>query len=159
MNTLYYNLTSNENTGQSYQLKEKIKISQGLTRVQYNLNDLYQETSQIIKIEANFNDKSPIYIRDYRFDTNYDILEEPIIHDFSPVHDNDSVIYYPTVYITYLDFTILSIQTPIKIKKPSFYSEHKRMVISDIQFIDEMDDPIFATLRNKNGDIINLKIK
>jgi len=160
MNTLNYTLTAvAENIGTSYKIVEKIKVSQGLTRVDYDLSGLYNQNLQIIKVELDFNDNSPIYTRDYSFDNTYDILQEHIIHDFHEVRDYDSVIYYPSFTITYLNFSVLTIQTPIKIKKPSFYSEHKRMVISDIQFIDDVDDSIFATLRNKNGDIINLKIK
>jgi len=53
----------------------------------------------------------------------------------------------------------LDIELPKIISRPTFYSEHKNLTVSSIQFIDEVDDPIFATFQTANGDILNLKIK
>ena len=164
MNNLYYNLTGTNINQTSYVfVTEPLKTMKGATTVTFDLKKIITHGFGVVNITVNFNDKSPNYVRDFRYEEGYNILEENIVHTYMPSKDYDMVIYRPTISVTFLNnystFTELDIFVPIRISKPSFYSEHKRLMISSIQLIDEPDDPVFATLQKSNGDILNLKIK
>jgi hypothetical protein len=112
-----------------------------------------------VKIILDFNDGSPLYVKDYNFnESNFDIFE-PIKHVYNPTNETYNIIYYPTIFITYSNFTKFIYQIPIKIAKDSFHSNLGKIEIASSQFIDTLDDSIFLTLDTSKGDIINLKIK
>lgn len=164
MNTLYYNLTGTQITQKPYvTITEKIKVSKGITVVTFSLKELTVHGYGAVNITVDFGDNTPKYIRDFKFEEGYDILEEDIVHKYIPDERYDNTLFYPVISITFLNnystFTLLDIEIPIRISRPSFYSEHKNLTVSSIQFVDETDDPMFATFQTANGDILNLKIK
>ena len=160
MNTVYYTLTSQYN-GINHVSLEDIKVSKGKTNVIFDISKLPNINSNIIKVQLLFGDGSPDFERNYTFSENYNILEEKIHHIYYPDTDPEyfSIIYYPTIVITYSNFNQLVFQLTLKIGKSSVFSDYKGAVVSSIQFIDDENDSIFAGLESLDGDILNLKIK
>jgi hypothetical protein len=106
-----------------------------------------------------FGDDSPNFERNYEFKDNYNILDGLIRHIYRPDTEFFSIVYYPTIIITYSNFKQLVFQLNLKISKSSVFTDYKGVVVSSIQFVDDDDDSIFAVLESLNGDILNLKIK
>jgi len=158
MNTIYYTLTSND-IGINKIVFEDIRVSKGETEIVINFSQLSNINQNIIKIEIDYGDSSPIYERNYNFNQDFNILQESVRHIYYPNQQFDNVIYYPTIIITYSNFTQLIIQLTLKVAKSSVFSDYKSVSVSSIQFVDDEDDSIFAVLESFNGDILNLKIK
>jgi hypothetical protein len=158
MNTIYYTLTSEYN-GINYVDIKDIEISKGKTEVTFDLSQLSNQNSNIIRIEIVFGDGSPNFEKNYAFEENYNILSEKIRHIYYPDSEYSNIIYYPTVVVTYSNFNQLIFQLTLKISKSSIFSDYKGVVVSSIQFIDDEDNSIFTALESLNGDILNLKIK
>lgn len=135
-----------------------IRYFKGITDVTFNLDNLVSSSNNIIKIDIDFNDGTPITTREFNFSQKKLILE-PIHHTFKPSNTHHYIIYYPTIYITYSNFQKNAFQFPIRISKPSFFKNQKHLSISSCQFIDNSENSMFVTLEDSNGDILNLKIK
>lgn len=144
-------------------LNQSIKINsiryfKGITDVTFIFDNLASSLSDVIKIDIDFNDGSPLLTKEFNFlDKNY--ILSPVSHEFKPSDTHHYIIYYPTIYITYSNFVKDIYQFPIRVSKPSFYKNQKHLSISSCQFIDNSDNSMFVTLEDSKGDILNLKIK
>ena len=158
MNTVYYTLTSEYN-GVNYISFDDVKVCKGETEVVIDASRLPNIDSNIIKVEVDFGDETPVFERNYEFRENYNILSDLIRHVYHPDTISFNIIYYPTIIITYTNFSQLIFQLTLKISKSSIFSDYKGVVVSSAQFVDDEDDSIFTVLESLNGDILNLKIK
>lgn len=156
MNTIY-NLPINFN-GAEIGFVEPSRKFKGKTEITYDFEEISSGSNSIIKIIIDFNDSTPLLTKDYSF-TNKDKIKEIVKHTFIPSPQYQNIVYYPTIYVTFSNFSRFVYQTPIKIGKESFYSSYKRLNIASCQFLDNLDDSIFVTLDTSNGDILNLKLK
>jgi len=164
MNSLYYTLSAPSLKEQvDTVIYEDLRVFKGTTSITYDLQKLYPYSHDIIKLTIDFGDGSIPIVKNYRFDDitdqNLEILKKPIIHEYIPRSDVDYVVYYPTLTMRYSNFKTLTIEMPIRLSRPSYYTEYRNLTISSIQFIDDENDSIFTTLQTANGDILNLKIK
>jgi hypothetical protein len=144
-------------------LNQAIKINniryfKGITELTFNLDNLQNSFADVIKIDVDFNDGTPILIKEFNFLDKNQILD-PITHKYKPSDTHHYIIYYPTIYITYSNFLKDIYQFPIRVSKPSFFKNQKYLSVSSCQFIDNSDNSMFVTLEDSRGDILNLKIK
>jgi len=158
MNTIYYTLTSEYNSI-NYVSIDDVKVSKGKTEVIFDISQLPNQNSNIIRTEIIFGDSSPNFEKNYIFEENFNILREKVRHIYYPDTVNSNIIYYPTIVVTYSNFNQLIFQLTLKIAKSSILSDYRGVVVSSIQFVDDEDDSIFTVLESLNGDILNLKIK
>jgi hypothetical protein len=142
---------------ESRELSDSLRKFKGETEITFDFNG--EGAFFPVKIILDFNDGSPVYTRDYNFNESDFNMFEPIKHMYNPSNVEYNIIYYPTIFITYANFTKFIYQMPIKIAKDSFHSNLGKIEIASSQFIDTSDDSIFLTLDTSKGDIINLKIK
>lgn len=150
MNTVYTILTSLS----VYPLR-KFK---GETDIVFQLSSINPGNSTVISVEMNFADGTNPYRREYDFSADGTILNENIVHTFVP-KTADNIAYYPTLTLTYSDFTQKKWQMPMFIYKESFYSEYNRLYIHSTQFIDTSSNDIFAIFESSNGETVVGKLK
>ena len=134
-----------------------LRSFKGSVDIIYNLSEVSQGNYEIIKIEADFNDGSPIIIKNYEFGKN--LGSELITHTLRPSNKTNTIIYYSTLYITFSNFKRFIYQTPILVAQESFYTLYKNLDIASCQFLDNSENHLFVTFDTENGDILNLIIK
>lgn len=154
----YYKLAAVYN-GEEGAKEELIRIFKGETEISIDLSDAAEGAFYIVKIIVNFNDGSPLLVKEYDISEHRKIVKDLITHKFYPSSEKDFKYYYPTVYITYSNFKQFIYQIPIKIMKDSMYSYYKNIEIDSCQFIDDKDNSLFVNFCSINGDILRLKIK
>jgi hypothetical protein len=130
----------------------------GATEITYDLYDISEGDSEIIQIIADFNDGTALLRREYN-NNDKNLIKLPIKHIFETHLNTHSVVYYPTLYITFSNFKKFIYQTPILIAKDSFYSKYSNLDIASCQFIDNSENSMFVTFDTQDGSILNLKIK
>jgi hypothetical protein len=138
-------------------IEDLIRKFKGEIEITFNLKDISEGDYEIINITVDFNDNTPLYIREYNFNENIGAL--PIKHKFKPSLNTYNIIYYPTIYITFSNFKRFIYQTPILIAQESFYTKYQNLNIANSQFIDNIENSMFVTFDTEYGDILNLKIK
>lgn len=156
MNKIY--TISSEYNGLSARYIEPIRVFKGMTDISYDIEGISSGNTSIIKIIADFNDGTELLSLDYSF-INQESIKIPITHRFKPSEVYQFAIYYPTIFITFSNFTTFVYQTPLKIAKESFYSEYERLDVASCQFIDNAENSMFVIFDTGKGDILNLKIK
>lgn len=157
MNT-YYKLAAVYN-GEEGAKEENTRIFKGETEISIDLSDAAEGAFYIVKIIVNFNDGSPILIKEYDMKEHRKIVKDLIKHKYYPSFEKDFKYFYPTVYITYSNFKQFIYQIPIKIMKDSIYSYYKNIEIGSCQFIDDTSNSLFVNFCTLSGDILRLKIK
>jgi hypothetical protein len=157
MNTIY-TLGSQYNGTQGGKV-EPIRVFKGETEITFDLTDLAEGAYSIAKIIIDFNDDTPLFIKEYTFGENQGIASEVFKRKYSPNIDNYYIVYYPTVYITYSNFNQFKYQAVVKIAKESFYSEYENLEVGAAQFVDNQQNSVFAILDSAKGDNFNLIIK
>jgi len=140
------------------QYKETIRYYKGVNQIFFDLSLVHSTENPIVKIDIDFNEGSDIITRIYNYN-NHDEIINLISNEFYPNPDYQEVIYFPTMYIKYLDGTDFAWQCPIKITKNSFFGEFSNIEIGSCQFIDDNNNSLFVTLDTGIGDILNIKIK
>lgn len=138
---------------------EDIRVFKGETEISFNLSELAEGTYSVAKIIIDFNDGSPLLIKEYTFGDNRKIVSEIFKRTYYPDANNYYIVYYPTVYITYSNFNQFIYQSVIKIAKESFYSEYENLEIGAAQFVDNSQNSVFTILDSAKGDNFNLVIK
>ena len=139
--------------------EDKPRYFKGETELIYDFSVVGVGNYSVIKIIADFNDKSPLYIREFDYLDKDSITNIPITHKYYPNSEFDNIFYFPTFYIYYSNFKRFVYQTPIRITKESFYSRYKRLTINSAQFIDDSNNSLFVSFQTREGDILNTKIK
>jgi hypothetical protein len=152
-----YNIPSQYN-GINQGYVESLRSFKGNTEIVYNFDEVSSGGWPIIKIIIDFNDDTPLLIKDFSF-KNKDKIQEIVRHRYIPSKEYQNIVYYPTMYITFANFSTFVYQTPIKIGRESFYSAYKRLNVASCQFLDNSEHSTFLTLDTSKGDILNLKIK
>jgi hypothetical protein len=152
-----FKLSSNyENYPIGYQ--EPMRYFKGVNELLFDVSELHSEINPIVKLDIDFNDGSKVISKFYNFKYP-DKVVEIISNTYNPESDVQNIIYYPTIFIQFLNGKEFVYQCPIKIAKNSFYSEFLKIDIAGVQFIDNVDNSLFVTLDTKSGDILNIKIK
>jgi hypothetical protein len=75
----------------------------------------------IAKIIADFNDDTPLYKEFFSY-KDQENTNKIISHTYHPSDIEYNIVYYPTFYITFANFSTLIYQAILKISKESFYS-------------------------------------
>lgn len=156
MNT-NYNIPSQYN-GVNIGFADVLRMFKGSTEISYNFDEISSSIQPIIKIVIDFNDDTPLLKKYFSF-KNMHSIKEIVKHTYNPSTIYQNIVYYPTIYITFSNFSTFIYQTPIKISKDSFYSGYKRLNVASCQFLDNSDNSTFIILDTPDGDILNLKIK
>lgn len=138
---------------------EPIRIFKGETEILFNFLELAEGEFSIAKIIIDFNDDSPLLIKEYTFEDDRKIVSEIFKRTYYPDINNYYIVYYPTIYITYANFNQFKYQAVIKIAKESFYSQYENLEIGAAQFLDNSKNSIFTILDSAKGDNFNLVIK
>lgn len=138
--------------------QEPMRYFKGVNELYFDVSELHTEINPIVKLDIDFNDGSKVISKFYNF-KYADKVVEVISNTFNPQKDFQLIIYYPTIFIKFLDGKEFVYQCPIKISKNSFYSQFSKIDIAGVQFIDNVDNSLFVTLDTKIGDILNIKIK
>lgn len=157
MNTIY-TLGSQYNGTQGGKVEE-VRVFKGETEITFDLTDLAEGEYSIAKIIIDFNDDTPLFIKEYTFVDSQRIVSELFKRKYYPNIDNYYIVYYPTVYITYSNFNQFKYQAVVKIAKESFYSEYENLEVGAAQFVDNQQNSVFAILDSAKGDNLNLIIK
>lgn len=157
MNTIY-TLGTQYNGTQGGKV-ESVRVFKGETEITFDLSDLAEGEYSIAKIIIDFNDDTPLFIKEYTFGDNAGIASEVFKRKYYPNVDNYYIVYYPTVYITYSNFNQFKYQAVVKIAKESFYSEYENLEVGAAQFVDNPQNSVFAILDSAKGDNFNLIIK
>jgi hypothetical protein len=157
MNTIY-TLGSQYNGTQGGKIEE-MRVFKGETEITFDLTDLAEGEYSIAKIIIDFNDDTPLFIKEYRFGDSQRIVSEVFKRKYYPNLNNYYIVYYPTIYITYSNFNQFKYQSVIKIAKESFYSEYENLEVGAAQFVDNHQNDVFAVLDSAKGDNFNLIIK
>lgn len=138
--------------------KEGIRVFKGETDITIDISVVHLLNNPIIKMDIDFNDDTEILTKCYDFAYPTKIAE-PIVHTFSPDKITQNVIYFPTVFMKFLNGDEFIYQCPIKISKSSFYNDYFNLNVGNAQFIDNSINSLFCTLDTAKGDILNIKIK
>lgn len=138
---------------------EPIRIFKGETEILFNFLELAEGEFSIAKIIIDFNDDSPLLIKEYTFGDDRKVVSEIFKRTYYPDINNYYIVYYPTIYITYSNFNQFKYQAVIKIAKESFYSQYENLEIGAAQFLDNSKNSIFTILDSAKGDNFNLIIK
>jgi len=157
MNTIY-TLGSQYNGTQGGKVEE-IRVFKGETEITFDLTDLAEGEYSIAKIIIDFNDDTPLFIKEYTFGDSQRIVSELFKRKYYPNIDNYYIVYYPTIYITYSNFNQFKYQAVVKLAKESFYSEYENLEVGASQFVDNQQNSVFAILDSAKGDNFNLIIK
>jgi hypothetical protein len=157
MNTIYK--LGSEFNGTTGGIEDVLRTFKGETEISFDLTDLATGQFSIAKIIINFNDGSPLLIREYTFGEDKKIVSELIKKTYYPDTNTYFVVYYPTIYITYSNFNQFLYQTPIRIAKESFFSEYENLTIGATQFVDNTDNSMFVVFDSAKGSNYNLRIK
>lgn len=147
----YYKLTTFGGLGYIY----PARTFKGETEIVIDLSDLIGLTHPIIKIEINFTDDTDLLVKTFSFTETNKLELDLIKHTFYPSVDAYNVFYYPTITITYLDFSVFKYQMPIKIAQNSFYKECENLYIGNAQFLDDSNNSVFVVMDTAKGNIIN----
>lgn len=137
---------------------DSVRVFKGKNEIFFDLSAVHSNYNPIIKIDVDFNDKTPILTKYYNFNNRLAIVE-PISHIYFPDENYHSAVYYPTLYITYLNGRNFVYQCPVNMVQNSFYSQYRNLDIASCQFIDNKENHLFSLLDTGYGDILNLKIK
>jgi hypothetical protein len=138
--------------------QESIRYYKGVNEISFDISEVHTEINPIIKLDIDFNDGSEVLTKNYNFKFHNTIVD--VIHKtYYPDINNQNVIYYPTLFLKFLNGKDYVYQCPIKISKNSFYSEFSRIDVAGVQFIDNIENSLFVTLDTIMGDILNIKIK
>jgi hypothetical protein len=156
MNKLFKLSSSNIDIPIGYQ--EPIRTFKGVNELSFDVSEVHTEINPIIKLNIDFNDGSEVISKTYNFVYPNSIVEQ-IIKVYYPDKDNQNVIYYPTLFLKFLNGKDYVYQCPIKISKNSFYSEFSTINVAGAQFIDNTENSLLITLDTGIGDILNIKIK
>lgn len=135
-----------------------IRKFKGETDIVFQLSSISVGNKNVIGIEMNFADGSQPYYRDYDFTADGTILNSNIEHTFIPTNA-DNVAYYPTLTLTYSDFSQRKWQMPMFVYKESFYTGYNRLYINSTQLIDVSSNDVFAVFESSKGDTVIGKIK
>lgn len=138
--------------------KEAFRSFKGETELIFDVSEAHTTLNPVVKLKIDFNDGSEVINKIYNFNQHNKIVE-PIIHTFIPDKENQIIIYFPTIFIHFLDGTMFVYQCPIKIVKSSFFNDYNTLDVGNAQFIDDSSNSLFATLDTGKGDILNIKIK
>lgn len=157
MNTIY-TLGSRYNGTEGGSV-ESVRIFKGSTEISFDLSELAEGEFSVAKIIIDFNDNSPLLIKEYTFGDERKVVSEIFKRTYHPDINNYYIVYYPTIYITYSNFNQFKYQAVIKIAKESFYSEYENLEIGAAQFLDNSENSIFTILDSAKGDNFNLIIK
>lgn len=147
----YYKLSTSSGLGYIY----PTRTFKGETEITIDLSNLVELVHPIIKIEINFTDDTDHLIKTFSFSETNKLELDLIKHTFRPSVNTYNTFYYPTITITYLNFSIFRYQLPIKIAQNSFYTEIGNMSIGNAQFIDDEDNSVFVTIDTSKGNSIN----
>jgi len=147
----YYKLTTFGGLGYTY----PARTFKGETEIVIDFSNLVGLTNPIIKIEINFTDDTDILVKKFSFSEINKLELDLIKHTLYPSVDTYNVFYYPTITITYLDFSIFRYQMPIKIAQNSFYKEYENLYIGNAQFLDDTDNSVFVMMDTAKGNVIN----
>lgn len=147
----YYKLTTFGGLGYIY----PARTFKGETEIVIDFSDLVGLTHPIIKIEINFTDDTDSLVKTFSFTETNKLESDLIKHTFHPSVDTYNVFYYPTITITYLDFSVFKYQMPIKIAQNSFFKECENLYIGNAQFLDDTDNSVFVVMDTAKGNIIN----
>ena len=157
MNTIY--TLGSQYNGTEGGKAEPVRVFKGETEITFDLTDLAEGEYSIAKIIIDFNDDTPLFIKEYTFADGQEIVSELFKRKYYPNTDNYYIVYYPTVYITYSNFNQFKYQAVVKIAKESFYSEYENLEVGAAQFVDNQQNSVFAVLDSSKGDNFNLIIK
>ena len=138
--------------------QEPIRYYKGETELLFDISEVHTEYNPIVKLDIDFNDGSEIISKKYNFKYP-DMIIETISKVYYPDKDYQNVIYYPTLYLKFLNGNDFVYQCPIKIARNSFYTEFSSIHIAGAQLIDNIENSLFVTLDTGIGDILNIKIK
>lgn len=156
MDTLFKLSSNYEGYPIGYQ--EPMRFYKGVTELYFNVSELHNEINPIIKLDIDFNDNSEVISKYYDY-TYPNKIVESVSNIYQPDEIYQSIIYYPTIFIKFLNGKEFVYQCPIKISKNSFYTEFLNIDVAGAQFIDNEDNSLFVTLDTRIGDILNIKIK
>lgn len=157
MNTIY--TIGSEYNGTQGGIVHPIRIFKGETEISFDLTQLAEGEYSIAKIIIDFNDDSPLLIKEYTFGDARKVVSEVFKRTYYPDINNYYIVYYPTIYITYSNFNQFKYQSVIKIAKESFYTEYENLEIGASQFLDNSKNSMFVILDSSKGDNFNLIIK
>ena len=138
---------------------EAVRVFKGETEITFDLTDLAEGEYSIAKIIIDFNDDTPLFIKEYTFENSQRIVSEVFKRKYYPNVDNYYIVNYPTIYITYSNFNQFKYQAVVKIAKESFYSEYENLAIGAAQFVDNKQNSVFTIIDTAKGDNFNLIIK
>jgi len=138
--------------------QESIRFYKGVNELLFDVSEANTELNPIIKLDIDFNDGSEVLTKNYNFKYPNTIVDV-IYKTYYPDKDNQNVIYYPTLFLKFLNGKDFVYQCPIKIAKNSFYSEFSTINVAGAQFIDNIENSLFVTLDTGMGDILNIRIK
>lgn len=157
MNTIY--TLGSEYNGTQGGLLQEIRVFKGETEISFDLTELAEGEYSVAKIIIDFNDDSPLLIREYTFGDDRKVVSEIFKKTYYPDINNYYIVYYPTIYVTYSNFNQFKYQAVIKIAKESFYTQYENLEIGAAQFVDNSKNSIFTILDSAKGDNFNLIIK
>jgi hypothetical protein len=157
MNTIY--TLGSEYNGTEGGKVEDIRIFKGETEISFDLTDLAEGEYSVAKIIIDFNDDSPLLIKEYTFGDDRKVVSEVFKRKYYPDLNNYYIVYYPTIYITYSNFNQFKYQAVVKIAKESFFSEYEILEIGAAQFLDNSQNSIFTILDSAKGDNFTSLIK
>ena len=138
--------------------QEPMRYYKGVNELLFDVSEVHTEINPIVKLDIDFNDGSEIITKFYNFRFPNAIVDV-IYKTYYPDKDNQNIIYYPTLYLKFLNGKDFIYQCPIKIAKNSFYTEFSSIDIAGAQFIDNTENSLFVTLDTGIGDILNIRIK
>lgn len=140
--------------------KDGMRFYKGETEIIIDISPAHTTNNPIIKMKIDFNDDSEVIIKYYDF-SSPDKIAELIKHTFKPIvgYDYQNIVYFPTVFMEFLNGDEFIYQCPVKILKSSFYTDYVNINVGNAQFIDESTNSLFCTLDTAKGDILNIKIK
>ena len=157
MNTIY-TLGSQYNGTQGGKV-ENIRLFKGESEISFDLTQLAEGDYSVAKIIIDFNDDSPLLIKEFTFGDDRKVISEVFKRKYYPDLNNYYIVYYPTIYITYSNFNQFRYQAIVKIAKESFYSEYEVLEVGAAQFLDNSQNSIFSIMDTAKGDNFNLIIK
>ncbi len=157
MNTIY--TIGSEYNGTTGGKVEAIRLFKGETEISFDLTDLAEGAYSVAKIIIDFNDDSPLLIKEYTFGDDRKVVSEIFKHKYYPDLNNYYIVYYPTIYVTYSNFNQFRYQAVVKIAKESFFSEYEVLDIGAAQFLDNSQNSIFTVIDSAKGDNFNSIIK
>lgn len=137
---------------------DAIRVFKGKTEIGIDVSGVHLDYNPIIKLDIDFNDGTPLLSKSYNFDNSSSIVQ-PVFHAYLPDNAYHSVVYYPSLYLTFLNGSDLMYQCPVRILQKSYYNQYKNIDIASAQFIDNKENDLFCVMDTGNGDILNIKIK